>query len=313
MTMAEAEAYVRDQDREEYRRFCTHHIPSFARAPSDEIWHYTTADGLIGILRSGQIWSTQVTCLNDTLEQRYFGDLVHAAVKARRAANIDPALDQMWRVADEGLSDRNFATAGHFVACFSEVEDDLGQWRGYGGGECGYAIGFRSTGILDGIKGRPNTLLLPMNYDESKHDFLVNDVLRIGQTYYLDGLTRGLPNSEKWAREFLIAFATELDIFACVIKHPKFSGEAERRITTLLQDGEHALLEFRQKRTLLARHLPLDLAIATDGAKRLPITRICVGPGPSQQVSKISVGDLLLKHGYANIPVELSKVPYRVP
>jgi hypothetical protein len=312
MTMAEAETYIRNQDREEYRRFCMHHIPSFARAPPDEIWH-TTADGLIGIPRSGQIWSTQIACLNDTLEQRYFGDLVQGAVKARRAANTDPALDLMWRAADEGLSDRNFSAAGHFVACFSEVEDDLGQWRGYGGGECGYAIGFRSKGILDAIKGRGNTLLLPMNYDEKKHNFLVDDVLRVGQTYYLDGVKRGLPNLEKWARKFVIAFATELDIFACVIKHPKFSGEAERRITTLLQADEHGLLEFRKKRTLLDRHLPLALPIAEDAEKRPPITRICIGPGPSQQVSKISVGDLLLKHGYANIPVELSKVPYRVP
>src|SRR5437660_12575265 len=56
---------------------------------------------------------------------------------------------------------------------------------------------------------------------------------------------------QRWAREFVTLFATELDIFACVIKHPKFSIEAERRITTLLRAGEHGLLEFRQKRTLL--------------------------------------------------------------
>ena len=68
MTMAEGEPYIREQDREEYGRFCMHHIPNFARALPDEIWHYTTADGLIGILKSGQIWSTQVACLNDTLE-----------------------------------------------------------------------------------------------------------------------------------------------------------------------------------------------------------------------------------------------------
>jgi hypothetical protein len=105
-----------------------------------------------------------------------------------------------------------------------------------------------------------------------------------------------------------------LDILACVIKHPKFSGEVERRITTLLQMGELKVLEFRQKRTLLARHLPLNLTLAVDGVRRrLPITRVYVGPGPSQQISKISVSDLLVKSGYDGIPVEISKVSYRMP
>ena len=106
----------------------------------------------------------------------------------------------------------------------------------------------------------------------------------------------------------------ELDVIALMIKHPKFAGEKERRIATLLYAGEHTALEFRQRRTLLARHLPIDLTIDVGaGNKRLPITRIYVGPGPSQEVSRISVGDLLLKFGYQNIPVEASKVPYRVP
>ena len=312
--MNEIDSYVREEDQQEYRRFCAHHIPTFSRSMPSELWHYTSADGLIGILKSGQIWSTQIACLNDTLEQRFFGDLVHAALKKRRAENTDPKLAVLLQVADEALVDRDFTTAGHFVACFSEVEDDLGQWRGYGGGECGYAIGFRSDGILQALKARPSGMLLPMNYDEKRHDFLVQDVLRMAETYFLNGLKRSdVSDIGKWAKDFLVTFATELDIFACLIKHPKFSGEAERRVTTLLQAGEHSSLEFRQKRTLLARHLPLALTVTTDSGNRLPITRIYVGPGPSHQVSRISVGDLLLKHGYQGIKVEISKVPYRVP
>jgi hypothetical protein len=304
--------YIREQDRQEYQNFGRHHLPYFGRSLPPEVWHYTNADGLIGILTTGKIWSTQVTCVNDNLEQRYFGDLIHAAVRARRALNTNKTLDVMLRVADEALSTTDFAAASHFVACFSEVEDDLGQWRGYGSGECGYAIGFRPDGILEALKSRPSALLLPMNYEDSKHKFLVEDVMRIAEVYFLDGLKRGL-SEERWAKEFLAAFSEALDIFACVIKHPKFSGAAERRITTHLQVDEHKLLQFRQKRTLLARHLPLDLTQGADGVKRLPITRIYVGPGPAQQVSKISVGDLLLQSGYSGVPVEKSNVPYRVP
>jgi hypothetical protein len=313
--MNETESYVREQDKQEYRKFCMRHIPRFSRSLPPELWHYTSADGLIRILESGQVWSTQIACLNDTLEQRFFGDLIHTALKKRRAQNTDKELAMLFQVADEALADRDFTTAGHFVACFSEIEDDLGQWRGYGGGECGYAVGFRSDTLQQALTAsRPGALLLPMSYDESSHDLLVRDVIQVAESYFLSGLRRKeVTDVEKWANDFLTAFALELDIFACLIKHPKFSGEAERRITTLLQAGEHSRLEFRQKRTLLARHLPLDLTIAAEGQKRLPITRIYIGPGPSHQISRISVGDLLLKCGYKSTKVEVSKIPYRMP
>jgi hypothetical protein len=152
-----------------------------------------------------------------------------------------------------------------------------------------------------------------MSYKSERHKFIVDDVIRMAETYFRAGLNRGLPDVERWAREFVLAFSEELSVIACVVKHPKFSGEVERRIVTLLQVGEHMALQFRQKRTLLARHLPLDLTYAIDAKRRLPLTRIYVGPGPAQKVSKISVGDLLIQTGYEDIPVEISKVPYRIP
>jgi len=305
--------YVRQEDLEEYRRFCRHHLPAFSRPMPGELWHYTTAQGLIGILESGKIWSTQVACLNDTLEQRYFGNLVHTTVKEMRARNTDPNLTELLRIADDVLTLRDFSSAGHFVACFSEVEDDLGQWRGYGGGECGYAIGFRSDGILQSAGRREGAIVLPMNYNEHTHNSIVNHVVRMGMQYFLHGLQRRVPDPNVWAEKFLEAFSIEMDIFACLIKHPKFASEAERRITTFLNPGEHMQLKFTQKRTLLARHLPLDLSLPTEDKPRLPITRIYIGPSPSQHVSRISVGDLLLKCGYEGVTVELSKAPYRVP
>lgn len=288
--------YVRQEDIEEYKKFCWHHVRGFGRNLPDELWHYTDGNGLIGILKSGQIWSTQVSCLNDTLEQKYFGDLVHQAIKERRAKNADPLLDPLFRIADFALDARDFTATGQFVACLSEAEDDLGQWRGYGGGESGYAIGFRTQGIIDALAQRPSAMLLPMGYTDSVHSFIVEEVMKWAEVYYRNGLSRALP--EPWAREFVDAFADELSIIAALVKHPKFSGEQERRIATLLQEGEHKNLVFKQKKTLMARHLPIDLTAQTEGNHLLPITRIYVGPGPAQKVSKISIGDLLLQCGY---------------
>lgn len=306
--------YILDEDRQEYRNFCHHHLPAYVRPKTNEVWHYTTAEGLIAILASGKIFSTQVTCLNDSLEQRYFGDLLYNAMQTLSANNSDPTLAVFLGVAADALLKRDFSTAWHFVTCFSESGDDLGQWRGYGGGECGYAIGFQSDGIMEALKRRPSAMFLPMQYASPSHKFLVDDVLRMGEIYFRSGIAkRNVVDLERWAREFLIAFAWQLDIFASITKHPKFVSEMERRIVTSLQPGEQKDLEFRQKRTLLARHLPIDLTNEVDSVKRLPLSRICVGPGPAQRVSQVGIGDLLLKFGYPGIPVELSAVPYRIP
>jgi len=151
-----------------------------------------------------------------------------------------------------------------------------------------------------------------MNYDAVDHQLVVKDVLRMGEFYFLHGLKRGLADIEKWAREFLLAFSSEVDFLSSLIKHPKFGGEGERRITTLLQTNEHLSLEFKQRRSLLARHLPITLTVNADGKELLPLSRVYVGPGASQDVSRISVGDLLMKHGYQAVTVEKSRVPYRV-
>jgi hypothetical protein len=307
--------YIVDEDREEYRNFCLHHLRSYGRPPVSEVWHYTSAEGLIGILQSGKVFSTQVTCLNDSMEQRYFGDLLYEAAQPLIAQNTDPHFGVFLELAKEGYLKRDFATAWHFVACFSEEADDLGQWRGYGGGECGYSIGFRCDGLLAALQKRPGGgLFAPMQYADQTHRFVVDDTLRIAKIFFDVGWQkRGVTDIKRWALEFLVAFFWQLDIFASTTKHPTFAPEKERRILVALQDNQHQELEFRQKRTLLARHLPIDLTVEVAGRKILPISRICVGPGPSQRVSQVSVGDLLLKHGYRDVPVELSKVPYRLP
>lgn len=300
-------------ERAAYRDFANHHLQGFGSPLPETLWHYTDAKGLIGILESGVIYFTQISCLNDSLEQAYAGNVILSHVRAKLATNTDQQLEPFLKIAEAALSNRDFSSHGRFVACFSEIEDDLGQWRGYGGGECGYAIGFRSHDLYHAVTGnRPDVLFVPMNYDAVRHNALATDVLIWAETFYRQGIARGITNLQAWSLAVLQAFAQELDIFASVLKHPSFKNEQERRIVAPFNASDVPNLIFRQKRTLLARILPIDISIPGP-PRRLPIANVWVGPGPAQQVSRISVGDLLLKHGYSGVRVETSRVPYRVP
>jgi hypothetical protein len=278
-------AYVTNADKAEYGRFAIHHLPAFARNAPTELWHYTSAQGLIAILSTGKIFSTQIACLNDNLERRYFGDLVLAALKDAAMKNTNAKLAVLFSVALSQLEKPDYSATWHFATCFSEVEDDLGQWRGYGGGECGYAIGFNAELLMKAISARRNdVLLIPMSYEQSRHQFLVQDVIANAQRYFLAGADK-FPDLQRWANEFLEAFAYELDVYASMLKHPKFAGEFERRLVIPFRKEDLPNLVFSQKRTLLARHLPIDLTLDTG---LLPISRLYIGPGPAQRVSQVS-------------------------
>ena len=307
--MTEKPAYITDADKAEYGRFVAHHLPAFARNAPAELWHYTNAQGLIAILTTGKIFSTQIACLNDNLERRYFGDLVHAALKDIATKNTDAKLAVLFGAALSQLEKPDFSATWHFATCFSEVEDDLGQWRGYGGGECGYAIGFNTELLVKAISARrKDALLIPMSYEQAKHQFLVQDVIANAQCYFLAGADK-FPDLQRWANEFLEAFAYELDVYTCMLKHPKFAGEVERRLVIPFRKEDLPSLVFSQKRTLLARHLPIDLTLDKE---LLPISRLYIGPGPAQRVSQVSAGTLMEQRGY-DVKVELSTVPYRTP
>lgn len=91
------------------------------------------------------------------------------------------------------------------------------------------------------------------------------------------------------------------------MKHVAFAAEQEWRLFQYCQAEEKTKFQFRQRASFMSRHLPLRLP------KPLPIVNVRIGPVRHPQLSRIAMGDLLIKHGYSldSVSVELSKVPYR--
>ncbi|HTI03196.1 MAG TPA: DUF2971 domain-containing protein [Acidisoma sp.] len=293
--------------------FVDANLIAFQRNVPSELWHYTDANGLLGIIKSRAIWTTQVSCLNDRSEHRLLNALTLSGIRNFAIENRDDRLNTLLRVAEQGLGQADFDTAPHFVCSFTEAADDLGQWRGYGGGENGFAIGFWTIDLMAAASRRAQSGMLPLSYDKEIHANVVRNIISCAQNLYIDGLTKPNIDPTRWAWELVTHFSERLDIFACLIKDPAFSAEREHRLLTLLNEQDYTNLEFKPKRSLLSRHLPVSLATPRhDG--RLPISRICIGPSASPRISQLSVEALLRQQGYpSNVTVELSRVPYRIP
>ncbi len=278
--------------------------------PEQIVWHYTSGAGLIGIIESGTIFGTQVSCLNDATEIRYAAARLREALTERLAKLEDNDLGLKFiKSYIERLQDDDAVpnTAGlpYFVSCFSTLEDDLSQWRSYGGGENGYAIGIRVKDLF----GTANSLVVRVNYDKDTHMALATEVAEATDRFYREGVIAAIEN---WDETFLAAWDSSLTQLAPIIKDPGFAQEKEVRIVHQLQIAEIADLRVLQRKTMMSRHFPIKFPSGgVTRHPRIPIHRIIVGPSRHKEISRISVDTLLRTHGYTTGLVVSSARPYQ--
>jgi len=98
-----------------------------------------------------------------------------------------------------------------------------------------------------------------------------------------------------------------------MVKDAAFRHENEYRIVHELQGHEMGQLRFKQRATLMSRHLPLIFppqSYATQ-SQLLPIAEVMVGPSRHKEISRVSVETLLRQKGY-QVPVTASKIPFQL-
>jgi hypothetical protein len=275
--------------------------------PDQLVWHYTTGAGLIGIVESGSLFATQVSCLNDATEIRYSAKKLREALSALSAGmnGEQPEAALVKRFA-ELLQDNEAAPTSaplpYFVSCFSSLEDDLSQWRSYGGGENGYAIGV----MVKDLFGVPNSLVARVNYDAETHGAVAREAAEATVKFYKEGLKEGI---EDWDNIFLELWDYTLTQVAPFLKDPGFAVEQEVRLVHLLEQTEMSQLKVRQRKTMMSRHLPMRFPSA--GQLGVPISKVIVGPCRHREITRISVDTLLRTHGYPSGLVVSSQRPYQ--
>ena len=284
-------------------------------APAN-LWHYTNGDGLIRILESGELWSTQVSCLNDATEFKYAIRLAREAFRRRRLSGGKLSSDDLFLLdqIEIELAEDGTETAGYFVACLSQRADDLSQWRAYGTGEGGYAISFQ-VGALSGSPNSSGSHLFPLTYNPAIQNAVVDEVVTETFALFRDGLTKqpGL-SREDWAKAFLPVWGDRAGYLAPLLKDPAFEAEWEWRLVKRFDQTDIPKMKYRQRQSMLSRHLPLVFA-PTEGRTNpsLPITEIMVGPSRHKESSRIAIGDMLATRGYPSGQVRVTKsaAPYQ--
>lgn len=91
---------------------------------TDILYHYTTAQALIEILKSNAVWASDLRYMNDFTELKYAENLID--IELDKATGEDPDLAGL--LGDQPDSFMDLFAA--YALCLCEEGDQLSQWRG---------------------------------------------------------------------------------------------------------------------------------------------------------------------------------------
>lgn len=282
------------------------------------LYHYTSAQGLLGILQSRVLWATDTRYLNDDQELRYGSAILLDALNtAADVLDPDNSYDPQDRakakatelrmaaeIIEHGAIFDSNELGDAYVACFCDDWDQLGQWRGYGANGGGFAVGFKASALVKlGHKlqipdDKPNVLAVPgpheVSYGPEATTARCKELVRV--------LTKLSPNANPVAAGHFDAYRLCLPQLA-FMKDSAFSGEREWRV--LVINIADRTLKFRPHPSLgIAPYI--DIAFPADA-----ISEVIVGPGAHTALRKQAVEQLLTENKYTDTNVRTSEASYR--
>jgi len=267
--------------------------------------HYTTLEGLYGIISGGDLWLSNSRYCNDNEELKYGNRLVESVLAElqREAEGDHQRLDWLLDIR------RQFRGAPEneaYICCFCERENLLSQRRGYADDGGGVGIEFDPQGFryFTGPDGPPFGLmrLWKVFYHKAKQREIILQSIQYPSWPYA--------NEEE--RIQLIVDA--LQFFVPTFKNDGFYEEQERRLIFTPSTGIATKPRFRTRRGLLVPYFSsrdLFEASGFGGGMKLPIQNILVGPGANKVLNVESIKMMLEANGYVGVGIKASPIPFR--
>lgn len=269
-----------------------------------ELYHYTDAKGLLGILTNKSFWATDINFLNDAMELKYASDLINRIFDAKMSAN-DEGLKEFLEHSKLYLK-LHSSSMNAYVTCFCEKGNLLSQWRAYGASGAGYSIGVISKSLKGKDREGPGapvieTRLRKIIYTKDVQERLVTETI----DRFCDLLLRILEETDEDRKgsvinEFANYLPAELSEYLYCFKSPVFEEEQEWRVIhTVLNyrpyDEDNDTLKFRASGGNVIPYIELEFAAPTQPlvARGYPISSVTFGPSLHPDVTERSLYVLL--------------------
>lgn len=259
----------------------TREIPIFKHSPNDDecIYHYTKVPGAIGILSGKKIWLTNITCLNDWMEGRYFYNQLLDSLKDRK--DVYKNLLELYEKCFENT----------YIASFSKKPELLSQYKYYGN----ICLAFN---ILDIHESRSKL----NNYATS--GFEVNTDVRYNPEELTETISMFAKNNELLDKVISKDMYSLLKFFCFfgVIKHRGFSEEQESRICHIWYDPKE--IKYRYNDEQIIPYIEFKILPNT-------IRKIIIGPHSHQDKIYCNFLDFVMQNKeFEHVEVTCSDIPF---
>lgn len=282
--------------------------------PDDILYHYTSADALLGMLGAGgeaALWMTQIHFMNDDAESWNALNIALGLVydlANEEGTNQARALAARQRLNDWGYSPDRVEVADFrlgmqrtFAFCVTTLADVLSQWRGYAPSG-GYAVGFR-YGDLQKIATHNKLELRGCEYDANPAEH-TGDRKKGAIRREFKAITSlwdvGNPTPEEieqgWQR-----ILEKVAFMAGYFKDGSFAEEHEYRLVgTVSEDDPRA--RWRAKGAMIIPYCEIPLKcpdeVRGDDEWSFPIRKIIIGPGLQKNLARHALEALIRLRRY---------------
>lgn len=297
------------------------------------IYHYTSPQGLYGILGNSTIRFTDCQFLNDKSEYTHIkGPLIKAFEEIRRdlhndlEGNVLNMINENFESDDIKIASRDsgltmcFTKKRYYIFCASTAQDSLGMWNYYvkGGNYQGYNIGFSIGKLLDCFSSIKNPDVDVVHgkvlYKEKEQIDLLKDLL-LKADQELEDILRNAVSTEDFDladQEVKGKVLNYIENYRLFFKDEAFSNEREYRFILKLpleytpNTGDPIKIGFEVKNGVFTPHC--DLSINKDKT----IDSIMLSPMFERELANQGLKRYLTLNGYnSKITIGQSRVPIR--
>ena len=304
----------------------------------DLLYHYTDSAALTGIIAPGgwpieypdssvhasaaKLWASDARYMNDEQELLFGAKIFHRHLRhAASRPGVDDVLGNAFTAVADAFANLSVYDweFGCFAVSLSAEPDLLSQWRGYGGGTGGFAIGF----TWDALAGHTfafhpkstamgttafRTELRKVGYGETeaerRAELFVSSTIARWHTTGMGGLIRegDAPHLQFLAGQVFREIAT--------VKDDAFAEEQEWRLWAI-SEAKYPV-NVRSGRSGLVPYLEVGVNLRFDDQCTHPtVGALIVGPHAVQDGQIAAASELLKMQGHDPRVVRGSEVPFR--
>lgn len=272
---------------------------------SEPLYHYTDANGLLGILTSGKLWATEIRFLNDPSELTYGLSIVHEALeRASQRRGLDFDAIRTWLASSLDLKEQLTQV---YVVSFCADGDLLSQWRAYGGSGDGCSIEF-SAECFRGLRkviycadeqecfGGLRKVIYCADEQERYAAEWADAACDLFESH---GPARQVPDGLERLHWEIV----------CTCKNPEYADEREWRVVYFPKCRNE--IKFRCRGNMAVPYV--ELSFQQRNVDR-PVTLVRLGPAVDTDQGERSVRQMLFAKGYTQaVKVVPSEIPLRKP